>query len=224
MRHPLSRPICVFAAFMAFAPAAHAQWDQRTLVTEATVTLANFRDDPGMSWLKSNLPRAKAVMIAPSLAKAGFILGGAGGRAVVVARDPKTGAWLGPAFYTLASASVGVQAGVAVTQMVTLVMTDRGLNSLLSRSFKMGADATLAAGPVGGGAQSDLVADLISFSRATGVYGGLNFDGTVVVPSDSWNRMYYGKPVHATDILVRESVHNEQASELLHLLAEASKP
>ncbi len=226
MRHWLSRPICVFAAFVvaALAPTAHAQWDQRSLVTEATVTFANFRDDPGMSWLKRNLPHAKAVMIAPSLAKAGFILGGAGGRAVVVARDPKTGAWVGPAFYTLATASVGVQAGVAVTQMVTLVMTDRGVDSLLSDSFKMGGDATLAAGPVGGGAQADLVADLISFSRATGVYGGLNFDGTVVVPSDSWNRMYYGKPVNATDILVRESVHNKQAGELLHLLAEASKP
>src|SRR5271165_2259311 len=121
MRHSPSRPICALAALAvaALATTAHAQSDQRALVTEATVTLANFRDDPGMSWLKSNLPRAKAVMIAPSLAKVGFILGGAGGRAVVVARDPETGAWAGPAFYTLATASLGVQAGVAVTQMVT---------------------------------------------------------------------------------------------------------
>jgi len=226
MRHSLSRSFCALAALLVavLAPTAHAQADQRSLVTAATVTLANFRDDPGMTWLKRNLPRAKAVMIAPDLTKAGFIVGASGGRAVVAARDPKTGVWAGPAFYTLATASVGFQAGVAVTEMVTLVMTDRGLNSLLSDSFKMGGDATVAAGPVGAGAQADLVADLISFSRATGVYGGVNFDGTVVAPSDPWNRIYYGKPVHATDILVRMSVHNKQASELLNLLTEASKP
>ncbi len=225
MRRSLPGSICALAGFAValLAPTAQAQFDQRSLVTAATVTLANFRDDPGMSWLKRNLPRAKAIMIAPDLTKAGFILGGSGGRAVVAARDPKTGSWAGPAFYTLATASVGFQAGLAVTEMVTLVMTDRGLNSLLSDSFKMGGDATIAAGPVGAGAQSDLVADLISFSRATGVYGGVNFDGTVVAPSDSWNRIYYGKSVNAVDILVRRSVHNKQANELLNLLAEASK-
>jgi lipid-binding SYLF domain-containing protein len=108
--------------------------------------------------------------------------------------------------------------------MVTLVMTDKGLNSLLSDSFKMGGDAAVAAGPVGAGAQTDLVADLVSFSRSTGVYGGVNFDGTVVSTSDQWNGIYYGKPVHAADILVRGSVHNRQASELINLLTAATQP
>jgi lipid-binding SYLF domain-containing protein len=227
MRCALPRSICAVAGLLAamLASSALAQAaDQRSLVTAATVTFANFRDDPGMAWLQRNLRRAKAVMIAPGITKAGFILGGSGGRAVVVARDPKTGKWVGPAFYMLATASFGFQAGVAVTEMVTLVMTDRGLESLLSDTFKMGGDATVAAGPVGAGAQSDLVADLISFSRATGVYGGVNFDGTVVVPSDHWNEIYYGKPVHAADILVHVSVHNRQANELLNLLGAASQP
>jgi lipid-binding SYLF domain-containing protein len=227
MRHSLPRLLRAVAGllFALLAASAAAQADQqRSLVTAATVTFAEFLNDPGMTWLQRNLPRAKAVMIAPALTKAGLIVGGAGGRAVVVARDPKSGKWVGPAFYTLASASVGFQAGVAVTEMVTLVMSDRGLNSLLSDTFKMGGEATVAAGPVGAGAQSDLVADLISFSRATGVYGGVNFDGTVVAPSDQWNELYYGKPVHATDILVRMSVHNTQASEVLNLVSAASKP
>ncbi len=226
MRHSLPRSIYIVAGLFAalLAPPAFAQADQRSLVTAATITFANFRDDPGMTWLQRNLRQAKAVMIAPTITKAGFILGGSGGRALVVARDPKSGKWVGPAFYTLATASVGFQAGIAVTEMVALVMTDQGLNSLLSDSFKMGGDATVAAGPVGTGAQSDLVADLISFSRATGVYGGVNFNGTVVVPSDSWNQIYYGKAVHATDILVRVSVHNKQATELLNVLSAASKP
>jgi lipid-binding SYLF domain-containing protein len=226
MRHSLPRSICALAGLFAavLAPPAFAQADQRSLVTAAAMTFAKFRDDPGMSWLQRNLRDAKAVMIAPTITKAGFILGGSGGRAVVVARDHKTGKWVGPAFYTLATASVGFQAGLAVTEMVTLVMTDKGLNSLLSDTFKMGGDATVAAGPVGAGAQSDLVADLISFSRATGVYGGVNFDGTVVAPSDQWNQIYYGKPVHAPDILVRMSVHNKQANELLNMVTAATQP
>ena len=227
MRHSPTRSI--FFALAAtlcaavLAPTARAQADQRSLVTAATVTFANFKNDPGMSWLQRNLGRAKAVMVAPEITKAGFILGGSGGRAVVVARDPKTGKWVGPAFYTLATASVGFQAGIAVSEMVTLVMTDKGLNSLLSNSFKMGGDVAVAAGPVGAGAQSDLVADLVSFSRSTGVYGGINFDGTVVSPSENWNRIYYGKPVHASDILVKTAVHNKQANELLNVVTAATK-
>src|SRR5207249_5665177 len=196
------------------APDVNAQADQRSLVTNATLTFANFKNDPDMAWLQRNLGRAKAVMIAPEITKAGFILGGSGGRAVVVARDAKSGKWVGPAFYTVATASVGFQAGISVSEMVTLVMTDKGLNSLLSDSFKMGGDASVAAGPIGAGAQSNLVADFISFSRSHGIYGGLNLDGTVASTSDEWIRLDYGKPVHAHDILIRNSVRNKQSTEL----------
>ena len=148
-----------------------------------------------MNWLQQNFSRAKAMIIAPEIVKAGFIFGGSGGRAIVVAKDPKTGKWVGPAFYAMATASVGFQAGISVSEGVTLVMTDKGFNSLLATSFKMGGDASVAAGPVGAGAKSDIVADLITFNRAKGVYGGLNFDGTVVTASDDWNSEFYGKKV-----------------------------
>jgi lipid-binding SYLF domain-containing protein len=205
------------------ASIAVAQADQRNLVTDATVTLANFLSDPDMTWLQRNLKHAKAVVVAPQIAKAGFILGGSGGRAVVLARDAKSGKWVGPAFYTLATASIGFQAGISVSEVVTLVMTDKGLNTLLADSVKLGGDAAVAAGPVGAGAQSNLSADYVSFSRAKGIYGGLNLDGTVISTSDAWNRTYYGQPVHAPDILVRMSVRNKQAGELLNLLTAASK-
>lgn len=221
-RQWLVRAIAIALPAVALAGAASAQSDQRSLVTAATLTFANFKNDPDLTWLQRNLSRAKAVMIAPEITKAGLIVGGSGGRAVVVARDPKTGKWVGPAFYTLATASLGFQAGIAVSEMVTLIMTEKGLHSLLASSFKMGGDAAVAAGPIGAGAQSDLVADLVSFSRSTGVYGGVNFDGTVVSTSDSWNRVYYGKPVSAVDILVRASVHNRQANELLNLVTAAA--
>jgi lipid-binding SYLF domain-containing protein len=216
--------LLVIAAWSAsVASIAVAQADQRNLVTDATATLANFLNDPDMTWLQRNLKEAKAVVVAPQIAKAGFILGGSGGRAVVVARDAKSGKWVGPAFYTLATASIGFQAGISVSEVVTLVMTDKGLNTLLADSVKLGGDAAVAAGPVGAGAQSNLSADYVSFSRAKGIYGGLNLDGTVISTSDAWNRAYYGQNVHAPDILVRMSVRNKQAGELLNVLTAASK-
>ena len=81
-------------------------------------------------------------------------------------------------------------------------------------------DASVAAGPVGAGAKSDVVADMITFSRSKGVYGGLNLDGTVVTTNDDWNKAYYGKPVTPPDIITRGSVSNPNASKLL---AEVSK-
>ena len=203
-------------------PAASAQAEQRALVTSAALTFTSFVSDRDMNSLRQELSGAKAVMIAPEIAKASFIFGGAGGRAVVVAREPKSGKWVGPAFYTLATASVGVQAGVSVSEVVTLVMTDKGVNKLLSDSFNLGGDVGIAAGPVGAGSRSDLVADFVSFSRSQGVYVGLNLDGSVVSTADDWNRLYYGRPVHAPDILIRAEVHNRQANKLLNLVANAS--
>lgn len=185
-----------------FAPAAQAQTEQQKLIADAEKVLSNFLRDPDMTWLQQNIGRAKAVMIAPEVAKAGFIFGGSGGRAVLLVRNAKTGRWSGPVFYTLATASVGFQAGISVSQMMTLVMTDKGLNSLMSNSFKMGPDASVAAGPVGAGAKADIITDLVTYSRAKGLYGGINLDGTVVAISEDWNEAYYGKKgAHAADIL-----------------------
>jgi lipid-binding SYLF domain-containing protein len=225
---PLLR-ICRFCALFALtaaatvaAPISHAQSDQRRLVTGATATLASFLTDSDMTWLKENFARARAVIIAPEITKAGFIVGGAGGRAVVVARDPDSGRWRGPAFYTLATASIGLQAGIAVSEVVTLVMTEKGVNRLLSNSFTMGGDVAIAVGPTGAGAASRFVADLVSFSRGQGVYLGLNLDGTIVSVSDDWNELYYGQRANAVDILVRRTVHNDQAKELLNVIAKAA--
>jgi SH3 domain-containing YSC84-like protein 1 len=213
----------VAASAALFAPAAMAQSEQQKLVDDSAKTLSTFLRDPDMTWLQQNFKRAKAVIIAPELLKAGFIFGGSGGRALVVAKDPKSGKWLGPVFYNMATASVGFQAGISVSENVTLVMTDKGFNSLLATSFKLGGDASVAAGPVGAGAKSDIVADLITFSRAKGVYGGLNLDGTVVTSSDEWNQAYFGKKVLAPDVLVRGEVSNKGAAALLNETAAAAK-
>jgi len=109
-----------------------------------------------------------------------------------------------------------------VSEAVTLVMTDKGMNSLLSSSFKIGGDASVAAGPVGAGAKADVVADLVTFSRSKGVYGGLNLDGTVVATDDKWNDAYFGKKVLPPDILVRANVSNKGADKLIAEIAKAA--
>jgi lipid-binding SYLF domain-containing protein len=191
-------------------------------VAEARTTLSNFIRDPDQTWIQENLGRAKAVLIAPQIVKAGFIFGGSGGRALLVARDGTT--WAGPAFYNLATASVGFQAGVEVSEAIIVVMTDKGLNSLLSNSFKIGGDASVAAGPVGAGAKSTVTADLITFTRAKGVYGGVNLDGTVVSTNVPWNDAYYGRTnLLPPDILVRRTVTSPNASMLLADVARATK-
>jgi lipid-binding SYLF domain-containing protein len=217
----LATAITVAATALGFAAApAYAQGDQQVLVNQAETTISNFMRDPEMKWLQQNIGRAKAVLIAPEIVKAGFIIGGSGGRALLVAKNG--GKWVGPAFYTLATASVGFQAGIAASEMVTLVMTDKGMNSLLASTFKFGADASVAAGPVGAGAKSDVTADLIAFSRSKGVYGGLNLDGTVVSSNDDWDKAYYGKPALPPDILIKVSVSNPNASKLLGDVAKAT--
>jgi len=204
--------------------AALAQAEQQKLVDDAAASFSNFMRDPDMSWLQQNIGRAKAVVISPALLKAGFIFGGSGGRAVVLAHDAKSGKWVGPAFYTMATASVGFQAGIQVSEALTLVMTDKGMNSLLSTSVKLGGDASVAAGPVGAGAKSDVVADFIAFSRAKGVYGGLNLDGTVIGISNDWNEVYYNKKgILPPDILVRRTVHNKGGDKLLAAVSRAAK-
>lgn len=196
--------------------------EPEALVESARTTLNNFIRDPDQTWIQDNLSRAKAVLIAPQLVRAGFIFGGSGGRGVLVARDGTT--WAGPAFYNLATVSVGFQAGLDVSEAIIVVMTDRGLNSLLSSSFKMGGDASIAAGPVGASARSTVTADLITFTRARGVYGGLNLDGTVVSTNVPWNDAFFGKSnLLPPDILIRRTATSPKAAGLLADVARATK-
>jgi len=124
----------------------------------------------------------------------------------------------------MATASVGFQAGVSVSEAVTLVMTEKGLNSLLATSVKLGGDASVAAGPVGAGAKSDVVADFVTFSRAKGVYGGLNLDGTVINITNDWNELYYQKKgLLPPDIVVRAAAKNKGADKIIADVTRASK-
>jgi lipid-binding SYLF domain-containing protein len=109
-----------------------------------------------------------------------------------------------------------------VSETVTLVMTEKGMNSLLATSVKLGGDVSVAAGPVGAGANSDITTDLVAFSRSKGIYGGLNLEGSVIDVADNWNRTYYGMAVLPPDILMRATARNDGADRLIAELRRAA--
>ncbi|MGH7859431.1 MAG: lipid-binding SYLF domain-containing protein, partial [Candidatus Binatia bacterium] len=154
----------------------------------------------------------------PELVQGGFIFGAAGGDGVFLARDRATGDWSYPAFYSVGSGSVGLQVGAVVAEVALMPMTKAGVDAMLAGGLKMGAEASAAAGSVGGGAKAATV-DILAFSKSRGLYGGLTADGTWVEPRDGWNAEYYGKPIRPVEILLLRSVENPQADRLRASLA-----
>ncbi|MBW1781344.1 MAG: lipid-binding SYLF domain-containing protein [Deltaproteobacteria bacterium] len=217
--------VFVAAVFLGALPAAAGEaLEQQVLVDEARITLKDYLADKDMGWLKNHIQDSKGVMIVPSLVKAGFILGGSGGRGIVLVRDPQTGEWSQPAFYTLGGVSFGLQIGAESSQVILLIRTQGGLESLYGSSFKLGGDVTIALGPVGAGAAGKgITADLVSFSRAKGAYAGLSLDGSVIKVNGDWNKAYYGKEARPVDILVKKDVSNPGSAKLRQALAKVGK-
>jgi lipid-binding SYLF domain-containing protein len=190
-----------------------AQSEQQKEVDAALATWNDFQADPNLTWFREHEHEAVGFLIAAKVVKAGFIFGGSGGRAVLVAKGDK--GWAGPAFYSMGTASAGFQAGVDVSQIITLVMNKKALDSLMSGSVKAGADASVAAGPVGAGAGAKPNSDFLVYSRAKGLFGGVNVNGTSIKPTEDWNKDYYGKLVSPIEIILRKSVHNPGGDALL---------
>lgn len=205
-------------AFSTSAVWADDRTDAETLVTEAQATFRDFINDPDLTWFRDNVGRAKGILIVPQLVKAGFILGGSGGSGVLLTEMGDGRTWSYPAFYTMGSLTGGLQIGAEVAEVVMLVMTSKGLDAFLSTKVQLGADASVAAGPVGAGAQA-ATADVLQFSRAKGLFGGLTVEGAVVGVRDSLNKAYYGRAVRPVDILINHEVVNPQADALRGELA-----
>jgi lipid-binding SYLF domain-containing protein len=198
----------------------------RQLVERAKLSFESMMVAPEMEALRDLIRTAKGVFIAPQVLRGAFIIGVSGGSGVFFARGETPGQWNGPAFYTIGEASFGFQAGADASEVVLVAMTERGVNALLSTSVKLGADASVAAGPVGigvRGATANVSVDLVSFSRSKGLYGGVSVDGAIVATRSSLNSAYYGREVSTQDILVRGSVSNPQAAPLAELIRQVSE-
>jgi len=196
------------------------------LVDRATKTLNTFVADKDMGpSLKTLLKKAHGVLIYPRVFRGAFVVGAAGGSGAFVAYDATAKKWGGPAFYTIGEASFGLQAGGDASEVVLVALTERGMTALLATSAKLGADVGIAVGPVGAGAEAataNLSADIISFSRAKGLYAGVSLEGAVVATRGALNKAYYGKEVSPTDILVKRTVSNQKAAGLVSAVSKAA--
>jgi lipid-binding SYLF domain-containing protein len=200
--------------------------DAQQLVDKARMTFEAFLADSDVGpSLRSLLKDAKAVLIYPQVIRLAFVLGASGGNGVLLAYDQKANTWSGPAFYTIGQGSIGIQAGGEAAEVVLVALSDRGLAALLSTSSKLGADVGVALGPIGVGAEAataNLSGDIISYSRASGLYAGASLSGAVVAVRDALNQAYYEKDVTPTGILIQRQVTNPRAAGLIEAVAKAA--
>jgi len=164
------------------------------------------------------IDKARCVIVFPSVVKAAFIVGGSYGRGVMVCRTGKdmTGPWGAPVMMALEGGSFGLQIGGQAADFVILVMNNRGADSLLHSKVKLGADASIAAGPKGRDAQAatDVTfrAEMLSYSRARGVFAGVSLEGSTLRPDDDANRRVYGRDVTAERIITESKVEAPPAA------------
>lgn len=194
----------VFFAFaISFAATPAMASDQTALLGDATATVHHMRHDKTFGPSRDLLRRARAVLIVPALVKGGFIFGGEGGDGVLLKR--RGASWSQPAFYTLASASFGLQIGLQKAELVMFVMSDRALRAVERSKFKFGAGAGLTVVTVGAAAEGatsgNLTGDIIIWASSVGAYGGLTLNGSVLEPKDRWNERFYGRDASVRKIL-----------------------
>jgi lipid-binding SYLF domain-containing protein len=189
--------------------------EQQQLVDKAKLTIERFRADPSLKEaIQAWSPETKALFIVPQFTRGAFIFGGAGGSGVLLVRDEKKG-WSEPAFYTIGSASFGLQIGADVSEIVMIVRTKKGLEEFFTTDVKLGVETSMAVGPVGEGISAQgIAADIISYASKKGAFAGLSLDGAAVAVSDASNQAYYGKPVRPVDIVVKHSVSNPASAPL----------
>jgi lipid-binding SYLF domain-containing protein len=209
---PMNRLVVIFAGALMLAPLSFARpadenaKDEKDRLQNAGTVIQEILKIPD-DIPQDLLDKARCVVVMPSVLKAAFVVGGSYGRGAMVCRTGKdfTGPWGAPAMYALEGGSVGFQIGGEATDFVILVMNNRGVDSLLHSKVKLGADASIAAGPKGRTASADtdayMRAEMLSYSRARGIFAGVSLQGTTLRPDEDANHRLYGKEASAATII-----------------------
>src|SRR5215469_3290944 len=194
-------------------------------VKSAAAVLDEIQSAPDTGIPAEVLGSAECVAVVPSMLKGGFVFGARYGRGVASCRTPK--GWSAPAFFAIEGGSFGLQIGGEAVDLVMLVMNQEGVRNLLSSKFKLGADASVAAGPVGRHAAADtdwkLKAQVLSYSRARGVFAGLALNGAVVGQDKESTREFYGRMVPFNTALTGTIEPPQTAYPFLSTLAKWAK-
>lgn len=197
--------------------------DATDRLQRASKVLNEIMETPDKAIPQEVLDGAKCVAVVPNLVKAGFVFGGRHGKGVSTCRTAS--GWSAPSFFTISGGSWGAQIGAQSTDMVLMVMNDAGMKNLLKNKVELGADASVAAGPVGRHAQAGtdwkLDTQVLSYSRSKGVFAGLSLEGTVIRPDEDSTRAIYGKDLGPAQTLTGQVPPPEVAREFLRTVANA---
>lgn len=184
--------------------------DQRKLLRTGQLVLEEMQNSPDHNIPAGLISKAKAIIVIPTMVKAGFFVGARYGKGFASVRSKDSGEWGAPAFLYTAGGSFGFQFGAEAVDLILLVMTQRGLEGLLNEKFTLGGDIALAAGPVGRHAEASadvfMQGEIYSYSRSKGIFGGVSLKGTIITSDLDANQAYYGKALTAENILLTNQV------------------
>jgi lipid-binding SYLF domain-containing protein len=201
--------------------------NQTILIEKSISTLQSFVVDKNMEWFREHIKDSYGIIIIPQLLKGGFIFGGAGGRAVLLGRDELTGEWSQPVFLTSIGVSFGLQIGGKTSEVIVLVRTLKGMEEFYTSSVNLGAEASIAVGPIGATGEAatapSLKADYLSFAKSKGAFAGLSLNGSNMRINDKWNSEYYGREVRPVEIIVTHEVTNPKSDKLINAVIRAQK-
>src|SRR5215813_8685944 len=224
------RKYLLFAVSLLLALSSFAQKKEKERLQESYTVLKEILGTPDKGIPRDLLDKAACVVVYPSVKKAGFIVGAEYGRGAISCRTGQNfkGPWSAPAMFALEGGSFGLQIGGEATDFVLLVMNEKGANSVMSSKVKLGADASAAAGPVGRttSAETDVVmkAEILSWSRAKGIFGGVSLEGSTLRSDDDGNKHVYGKKMGAKDIVRAGQVSVSPAAKPLIELLQKTSP
>ena len=217
--------LALFLGATMLAPqSASAYSEGQELIDEAAITVKKLMAEPDIApHLQKYVSKAKGVLIFPNLLKAGFIYGAEGGSGVLLTRAAN-GQWSYPAFFAMGSASFGLQFGGQASETIILIMSPKGLTSILAHKVKVGAELNAAVGPLGGGFEAStstaLGADMITYSISKGAFLGGALEGAIIEPRVTLNHEYYGSTGAAMRaILLNGKYGNPKADHLRQTLA-----
>ena len=218
--------MCVLAGLAASAWAADEKDSKAEDRLKAAATVVDeIQSAPDTGIPEEVMGSAECVAVVPSMLKGGFIFGARYGRGVATCRTPK--GWSAPAFFSIKGGSFGLQIGGQAVDLIMLVMNQEGMRNLLNSKFKLGADASVAAGPVGRHAAADtdwkLKAQVLSYSRARGAFAGLELNGAAIDQDKDSTREFYGRMVPFKTSLGGTIDAPENARPLLETIAKWAK-
>ena len=159
------------------------------------------------------IAKADCVLVLPDVKKFGFGIGASGGRGPMVCRSSSTGKWSAPAMYSIGGMSAGLQAGGSSSDLVLLIMSDKGENALLNGKTELGRDATAAAGPSGASAAAVSGNDVLTYKKAKGLFAGVSLGGASLEPDNDANQRLYGKSISAQEIVQGNRVPTPSAAQ-----------